>query len=253
MFKNNGGQVMYQLFAEIGSFFSEPFMNLFYNTRTIPLLAALLLGLVGASAPCQFTGNIGAITHYGNRSLQKGFAWSEIFFFLLGKIIVFSGLGIVIWIFGREIENNFTLYFPWVRKLVGPMLVIMGIYLVGFIKFTKGIQIGRIPEKLIKRGRLGSFLLGFSLSLGFCPTMFILFFALLMPMALSVSYGAILPSIFAIGTSIPFLIVIFLIWYFELSGTLMKKGRKIGQIIKQSAGWVLIIVGILDTLTYWSF
>jgi cytochrome c-type biogenesis protein len=243
---------MYELFTEIGNFFSEPFMDLFYNTRTVPLLAALLLGLVGASAPCQFTGNIGAITHYGNRSLQKGISWTEVLFFLLGKIVVFSGLGIIAWVFGRELESVLTQYFPWIRKLIGPVLVIMGVYLVGLINYSRVIQIGKLPDRLTKNGKIGSFLLGFSFSLGFCPTMFILFFVLLMPMALSVSYGFVLPTIFAVGTSIPFLIAIFLIWYFELGGALMKKGRKIGLVIKQTAGWILIILGILDTLTYWT-
>jgi cytochrome c-type biogenesis protein len=243
---------LYELFTEIGNFFSEPFMNLFYNTRTVPLLAALLLGFVGASAPCQFTGNIGAITHYGNRSLQKGISWTEILFFLLGKIVVFSGLGIIAWVFGRELESVLTQYFPWVRKLIGPVLVIMGVYLVGLIKYSRVLQIGKLPDRFTENGKLGSFLLGFSFSLGFCPTMFILFFVLLMPIALSVSYGFVLPTVFAVGTSIPFLLALFLIWYFQLGGVLMKKGRKIGQVIKQTAGWILIILGILDTLTYWT-
>lgn len=93
--------------------------------------------------------------------------------------------------------------------------------------------------------------MGVSFTLAFCPTMFILFFMTLMPVVLSTSYGAILPSIFGLGTSIPLLFAIFLIWYFELGGTLMKNGRKFGRVVQRVAGWLLIILGILDTLTYW--
>lgn len=106
-------------------------------------------------------------------------------------------------------------------------------------------------NKTEKTGKIGSFLLGLSFSLGFCPTMFILFFIVLMPMALAVPYGAVIPTVFALGTSIPIIISVFLIWYFGLSGTFMKKGRKIGMIVQRTAGAIIILIGILDTITYW--
>lgn len=101
-------------------------------------------------------------------------------------------------------------------------------------------------------GNLGAFLMGVSFTLGFCPTMFVLFFVTLIPATLTVSYGVFLPAIFAVGTSLPLLLALFLIWYFELSGKLVKKkGRKIGVIVHKLAGMIMIILGILDTLTYW--
>ncbi|MEC1743317.1 sulfite exporter TauE/SafE family protein [Schinkia azotoformans] len=94
--------------------------------------------------------------------------------------------------------------------------------------------------------------MGVGFSLGFCPTMFILFFVTLMPIVLSTSYGVILPSIFAIGTSLPLIIAIFLIWYFGISGYNMKnKGRKVGVIIQKISGLIMIVLGILDKITYW--
>ena len=120
------------------------------------------------------------------------------------------------------------------------------------IRFYKSFVLGSIPEKFIKKGNFGAFLMGVSFTLGFCPTMFVLFFVTLMPATISVSYGVILPAIFAIGTSLPLLITLFLIWYFELSGKLVKKkGRKIGVIVQKLAGITLLILGVLDTLTYW--
>ena len=73
-----------------------------------------------------------------------------------------------------------------------------------------------------------------------------------MPMSLTVSYGPVLPSVFAIGTSLPLLVAIFILWYFELNGKFMKKkSRKLGIIVQRVAGAVILIIGILDTLTYW--
>ena len=108
-------------------------------------------------------------------------------------------------------------------------------------------------SKVSKEGSLGAFLMGVSFSLGFCPTMFVLFFITLKPMAISVNYWMILPSIFAIGTSLPLIIAVFLIWYLELGGRLMKKGRRMGAIVQKVTGIIMLIIGVLDTITYWNF
>ncbi|WP_188456529.1 urease accessory protein UreH domain-containing protein [Virgibacillus oceani] len=242
---------MYQVFSEISNFLSDPFFTLANQWEGIPLLAAFILGLVGALAPCQFTGNIGAITIYGNRSLQQKIPWNHILLFVLGKVVVFSGLGLIVWMFGKEFQANLTMVIPIIRKAIGPILVLVGIFMVGFFKIRWTIRIGRIPEQYLKDSKIGSFLMGVSFTLAFCPTMFILFFVTLMPIVLQTSYGVVLPSIFGLGTSVPLLFAIFLIWYFELGGKFMRKGRKAGQVVQRVAGWLLIMLGILDTLTYW--
>jgi cytochrome c-type biogenesis protein len=244
---------MYEWFSQISQFLSQPFLSLKYATEGIPIVTAFILGIIGALAPCQFTGNLGAITIYGNQSLQKRIAWTEMLFFIVGKIVVFTGLGLIVWMLRSEVQTNLTLIFPWVRKAFGPLLIFVGLFMVGIIKFRKTVTLGSIPERFLKKGKLGAFLLGVSFTLGFCPTMFILFFVTLMPMTISVSYGPILPTIFAIGTSLPLILAIFLIWYFGLSGKLMKKsGRKLGATVQKLAGAIMLILGILDTLTYWS-
>ncbi|MFA8439818.1 sulfite exporter TauE/SafE family protein [Pueribacillus sp. YX66] len=243
---------MYDFFNYISQFLYGPLTNLANNTQHIPLAAAFFLGLLGAAAPCQFTGNLGAITYYGNRSFNKGITWSEVIFYLLGKIVVFSGLGFVVWLLGKEFQRELTAYFPLVRKLLGPILILMGIYLLGFFKMKWNLSLGKISEKYFKNGNLGAFLLGFSFSLGFCPTMFGLFFFLLMPLVLSSSYGIVLPTIFAIGTSVPFLIAMFIVWYYGLNGKFMKGGRKIGLFIQRFAGLLMVVVGFFDSITYWA-
>mgnify|MGYP005840924393 CR=1 FL=1 len=244
--------IIYELFSRLSYFFSEPFINIANNTEGIPLLSAFVLGIVGAMAPCQFTGNLGAITIYGNRSIQKGLAWSEVLYFILGKIFVFSSLGLIVWYLGQEFQQSLTQYFPVFRKLIGPMLIFIGLFMIGIIKLQWKLSILKLPNNYFKEGKLGAFLMGLSFSLAFCPTMFVLFFLTLMPLVLASSFGLILPSVFAVGTSIPLIAVILLVWYFGLSGTFMKKGRKIGAFVQKSAGWVMIVLGILDTITYWT-
>jgi cytochrome c-type biogenesis protein len=242
---------LYSFFSQISNLLSQPFLNIAHNTTTIPILSAFVLGIVGAMAPCQITSNLGAITLYSNQSLQKGIAWKELFLFIFGKIIAFSGLGLIVWLMGKEIQSTLTLYFPWLRKLIGPILILVGLYLLGLFKMYWNVTLFKVPERYLNKGKTGSFLMGFGFSLAFCPTMFVLFFVTLMPLVYSTSYGVILPSIFAIGTSVPVIFFIFILWYLGFSGTLMKKGRQAGSFVQKAAGIVMILLGILDTITYW--
>ncbi|MDN3449435.1 sulfite exporter TauE/SafE family protein [Planococcus sp. APC 3906] len=243
---------MYGFFSQMSNTMMQPFITLSNSFMGTPLLFAFLLGIVGAMAPCQFTGNIGAITLYGNKSLQKETAWVEVVFFALGKITVFTGLGLLVWLLGNEFESRLTIYFPWFRKVVGPLFIVVGIFMLGIFKIKGTLTFFELPKKFFKKRKIGSFLLGVSFSLGFCPTMFVLFFVTLMPVVLTTSYGVVLPSLFAIGTSVPLFIAIFLIWYYGASGAVMKKGRKLGWYMQKGSGVILIGLGILDTITYWS-
>lgn len=242
---------MYQLLTEISNFFSGPFFTLVNQTEQIPLLASFLLGLVGALAPCQLTGNIGAITYYGNRSLQSKSQWVEIFFFLLGKILVFTLLGLAVWLVGQSFQQVLPEFFSWFRKLMGPLFILIGLSLLGLFAFNWINTLTSVLPQWKGSGKTGSFLMGVSFSIAFCPTMFSLFFFTLMPIVLNTTYGAVLPSVFAIGTSIPLIIFAAIISYIGLNGALMKKGRKFGMAVQKTTGFILIFVGILDTITYW--
>ncbi len=243
--------MIYSLLSQISNFLSQLFLNIANTTTSIPVLSAFVLGIVGAMAPCQLTGNLGAITLYSNQSLQKGIAWKELLLFILGKIIAFSGLGLIVWLMGKEIQSTLTLYFPWLRKLIGPILIFVGLYLLGLFKMYWNLTLFRVPERFLKKGKTGAFLMGFGFSLAFCPTMFVLFFVTLMPLIYSTSYGVLLPSVFAVGTSVPVIFFIFILWYLGFSGTLMKKGKQAGRFVQKAAGIVMVLLGILDTITYW--
>lgn len=238
--------------SQFSSYISKPFFEIANSLESLPIFFALILGLVGALAPCQLTGNISAVTLYGNRSIQNKIVWKDVFYFTLGKVAAFSLLGGLVWLMGKEIQESLTVYFPWMRKLMGPILIIVGIYMLGLIKLTGTINLLKGLKCYKQETSFGSFMLGFSFSLAFCPTMFILFFVTLMPMVLMSSYGFILPSIFAVGTAMPLLIFIFIIWYLGGSGLLMKKGRKLGTVIQRIAGIGMLLLGILDSITYWT-
>ncbi|MFD1168860.1 cytochrome c biogenesis CcdA family protein [Oceanobacillus caeni] len=241
---------MFELFNEIGIMLNEPLQQIAYGYEHIPLLFAFFLGLIGAVAPCQLTGNISAMTIYGNKSLIEKVPWLHVFLFVLGKIVVFSIIGLVIWLLGKEVHSTLTQMFPILRKLIGPLLILVGIFMLGLFSWRKTGKMFKIPTRL-RDSYLGSFLMGASFTLAFCPTMFVLFILTLMPVVLETSYGFVLPSVFGIGTSLPLLLIIFLIWYFGASGIILKRSRRIGSLVQKLAGVIILVIGILDTLTYW--
>ncbi|NLY80838.1 MAG: sulfite exporter TauE/SafE family protein [Lysinibacillus sp.] len=242
---------MYSLLSDIGSIFTEP-VTLYLNSyEHSAIVVAILLGVIGAFAPCQLTGNISAITLYGSRTIRMDNNWGEIISFILGKVVVYSFIGLFAWIFGQTFQTKMTEYFPIFRKAMGPLMIVTGLVLLGILKFKFLNKFNfDIPTRL-KEGKIGSFLLGSSFAIAFCPTMFVLFFVWLMPTVISSSYGLVLPAIFGIATSIPLIIILVLIWIFNVKGYIMKKSVKIGRTIQQFAGIILIIVGIFDMITYW--
>ncbi|UTR09193.1 sulfite exporter TauE/SafE family protein [Evansella sp. LMS18] len=245
---------MFQYVDQISSMLREPFMHAANSMESIPIVFALMLGVVGALAPCQFSGNVSAITLYGTNSINRGISWSDTVYYVIGKIVAFSGLGLIVYLLGQEFQQQLPLFFEPMRKVLGPVLILIGLYMLGLFRWNWSLNLWKqsaFEKGEKRRGKWGAFMLGFSFSLGFCPTMFLLFFILLMPITLSTAYGAVMPSLFAIGTSLPFLAVIFIIWYLGLSGKVIKKGKRIGLIVQRTAGSFMIVLGVLDILTFW--
>jgi cytochrome c-type biogenesis protein len=250
--KNQDGErMMYQFLSDLSRLLSQPFYDMIYVHNQIPLLAAFVLGIIGALAPCQLTGNITAITFYGNRSLQKKNQWSDAMFFILGKLLVFSFLGFCVWIIGQEFQQSIISFFSWSRKFMGLFILFLGLFLFGFFQLTWINHLTAFIPQINREGKSGSFLMGVTFTISFCPTMFMLFFVTLMPIVLQSNYGLILPAIFGIGTSIPLILFLLIIWFLGINGTLLKRSRHFGLIVQKTAGVILIILGTLDTITYW--
>lgn len=242
---------MYGLLSKISQLVTEPVSILIQSYEQYPVVVALLLGLLGAVAPCQLTGNMSAITLYGNRQMQRKTDMGEILAFILGKVTVFSLLGLLVWQLGDSFATTLTGYFPLFRKAVGPLIIGTGLVLLGILKLNFLMKLTKGIPVQIRNGKMGSFLLGASFSLAFCPTMFVLFFLWLLPVAVSTSYGFILPAVFGVATSLPLLLLFLFIWLFDAKRFIMKTSMKVGRTVQMAAGIVLILIGIADTVTFW--
>lgn len=245
---------MYELFKWLNQFVNDTFSTAALNSN-IAFISVLFLGFVGSVAPCQISANAGAIVYFGNRQFQQKLFWFELLIYMAGKISVFSLLGLLFWLFGRSLSDEMIPLFAYLRKLLGPSLILMGVFLLGWVRLPGniGFRMSYLLQTISHRigGKWGAYLLGAAFSLGFCPTMFWLFFGMVMPMVLQSSYGFILPPVFAIGTAMPLLLFAGLTVVFGLDAIMLNRSKQWGKLIRIMAGGLFITLGTTDTITFW--
>jgi cytochrome c biogenesis protein CcdA len=91
---------------------------------------------------------------------------------------------------------------------MGPILIAIGVVMLLIHRFSFGIggdKLASLGNKVAGMGAFGGFLLGVIFALAFCPYSGVLFFGLLIPLALQSSGGVGLPAVYAIGTGLPVL------------------------------------------------
>ena len=188
------------------------FLNQLLDSSQVPLLTAFLLGLLTAISPCPLATNITAIG-FISKGMQNRHRvlWSGILC-ALGRTLAYSVLGALLIYIIRKGADTFDLQqmvSEWGEIVIGPALIVIGVLmLVGeFVdlggKF--GFQAGRWSERL--NGPVGAFILGILFALAFCPSSGLLYFGMLIPMSATASGGYLLPVVYAIATSLPVLIV----------------------------------------------
>ncbi len=102
-------------------------------------------------------------------------------------------------------------------------------------------------EKLANKGYWGSFMLGAVLAVAFCPFSAVLFFGMLIPIAINAGDGIIIPSVFAIATGLPVILFSFILIYsINKIGTAMNYVKKIEQIVRKSTAILIIAIGLYE-------
>src|SRR5438093_13239731 len=92
----------------------------------IPMLSALLFGLIGATAPCQLTTNAGALAYVARQAGGTGgrqAAARSTLAFVLGKVLVYTVVGAAVLLAGRQLVS--IPFIVAVRRLLGPAMLIM--------------------------------------------------------------------------------------------------------------------------------
>ncbi len=225
------------------------------GTNNFPLIAAFFIGLMTAISPCPLATNITAIAYIskkidnGKHTLITGFVYT------LGRMFTYVLLASLIVYIGVNVQSISLSLQKYGEKLIGILLVFIGLVMLNVIRlsFIKSSErLEKIKEKLSDKGYLGSFLLGVIFALAFCPFSAVLFFGMLIPLALKFSDGILIPSVFAFATGLPVILLSFvLVFSVSKLSNIMKKVELVEKYTRWVVGLIFIIVGAYYIWKIW--
>lgn len=215
-------------------------------------ITALLLGMVGATAPCQFTSNSSAMALV-TKQMNRKMAWVQTGYFVFGKSLFYMGLGLIAMLFGLTIQDIPLLNGFALQKIAGPLLIIIGIMLIGIIPLRMRM-LDKLRERINKslNGKSSAFGLGVAMGFFFCPTLFGLFFGLVIPKGSFQWTSLADPFFFSIGTAFPLILFTLLISSgARLSMGILPSTFRFHTAFKWLSGSLFVLTGIYETIGYW--
>ena len=189
----------------------EFLQNILENSH-YSVITAIILGLMTAISPCPLATNISAIGFISRGLENRRRVFLNGLVYTLGRAISYTGLAIVLY-FGANQMNLSLLFQGWGEKVLGPLLIIIGLFMLDVIKI-KFPGFSKLTEKIGKNGE-GSYwstlLLGMVFALAFCPYSGVIYFAMLIPITIASAGGLFLPVLFAVATALPVIIFAWLL------------------------------------------
>ncbi len=217
----------------------EFLQNILENSQ-YAFVTAFLLGLMTAISPCPLATNITAIGFISRDIENRKRVFINGLVYTLGRVISYSLLAVILY-FGANQMNITMLFQAWGEKLLGPILILIGLFMLDILKIKfPGLSI--LTDKLGEKSKgsyLGTLLLGMVFALAFCPYSGVLYFAILIPMTVASASGLYLPIVFAIATGLP---VILFAWLLAFAVS------NVGQLynhIKSFEFWFRRVVAVL--------
>ena len=225
------------------------------GTSSFPLIAAFFIGLMTAISPCPLATNITAIAYISKKIDNGKHALITGLVYTLGRMFTYVLLASLIVYIGLNVQAVSLFLQRYGERLIGFLLVFIGLVMLNIIKLPSlksGDKINKIKEKLSGKGYLGAFLLGVIFALAFCPFSAVLFFGMLIPLALKFSDGILIPSIFALATGLPVIIFAFILT-FSVSklGKVMNKVQTFEKYMRYIIAYVFILVGAYYIWRIW--
>ena len=223
------------------------FINILIDSYNIPLLTAFLLGILTSISPCPLATNITAIAYISKEIKTVKNTLLNGLFYTLGRGISYTLLATLIY-FGLSSFQISSIFQGWGDKVLGPVLIVIGLIMFGMIKINIGgynKKIEKLKEWLAEKGYIGSLLLGVLFALAFCPYSGVLFFGVLIPLVLRSPESLLLPPLFALGTGLPVIIFSFLIAFsIQKVSQAFKIAQKIEKVMRYAVASVFLIVGV---------
>jgi cytochrome c biogenesis protein CcdA len=223
------------------------------GTSSIPLVAAFFIGLMMAISPCPMATNITAIA-YISKKLERGKKTLMVgLFYALGRMITYVAIASFIVWFGLNMQTISFMLREYGEKLLGPLLICIGVVMLDILKINlpgSSLKLNETKEKLSKEGFAGSFILGAVFSLAFCPFSAVLFFGMLIPLAIKSSDAIVIPAVFAMATSLPVIIFsLILVYGVSTLSSVVNQVQMFERWMRRIVSILFILVGAYYTLS----
>ncbi|MCK5491090.1 MAG: sulfite exporter TauE/SafE family protein [Candidatus Pacebacteria bacterium] len=222
-------------------------INTLIDNYNIPLLTAFLLGILTSISPCPLATNITAIAYISKEIKTVKNTLLNGLFYTIGRGISYTILATLIY-FGLSSFQISSIFQGWGDKVLGPILIVIGLIMFGIIKINFGAKnktIEKLKEWLASKGYIGSLLLGVLFALAFCPYSGVLFFGVLIPLVLKSPESLLLPPVFALGTGLPVIVFSFLIAFsIQKVSRAFQIVQKVEKIMRYAVASIFLISGV---------
>jgi len=218
-------------------------------------ISAIWLGILTSISPCPLASNIVAISFIGRQVGKTGRVLLAGLFYTLGRALTYVILAVLLVSSLLSTPEVSMFLQEWMNKVIGPLLVIVGLVLLEVINLSmfKGRGISdSLKQKVEKSGIWGAGLLGIVFALTFCPVSAALFFGSLIPLCLAGTGSKVFyPALYGLGTALPVIVFAFIIAFSAQSvGKAFNSLTKVELWARRITGGVFIIAGIYLSLKH---
>jgi cytochrome c-type biogenesis protein len=224
------------------------------NSSNIPILSALLLGMLTAISPCPLATNISAIAFISKNNIaNKNKVLLSGLIYTLGLALTYTTIALII-IFGASKFQVAKFFQGNGEKFIGPIMLIVGLIMLNIIKlnFLNNANFTvKWSDKFKEKGLLGAFLLGALFAMAFCPYSGALYFGALIPLSIKNEAGFIYPVFYAIGAGTLVIFFTFIIAFsIQKLGKYFNVIQRVEKVMRVIAGLAFITTGVYYILIY---
>lgn len=211
---------------------------------------AAWLGILTAISPCPLATNVAAIAFVSRDAGSPRRALAAGLLYTIGRSAAYVALAaLAVFAFERLLGVS-TFLQGTLFKLLGPLLILIGMVLVGLIDLKLPQKSQSVSEQRVRRGGIWAALpLGGLFALSFCPVSAALFFGMLIPLAARHASVLMLPTVYGAATGLPVaLFAVAIAFGAERVSVAYRAASKIERHARPATGGILIAVGIYESL-----
>lgn len=195
----------------------------FISPCVLPLFPAFLSYITGMS--------VSELSNENQKLTKKSLIHTIVFLLGFSSIFIMMGFGTTF------IAEFLKIYQDIIRQIGAILIIFFGLVIIGVLNFKFLMKDKKISFKNRPAGFVGSFLIGMAFSMGWTPCTGPILMVILSLAATHPDQGVVLMSSYALGFSIPFLVLSF---FLSKLGWIKRNSMKFVKI----GGYIMIFVGI---------